>query len=218
MPTNMRRRAPPSTASSSPRRSRRAASPRWMYRTPRVRRAYGWCSPIGPQLTAGRGPIASGLPTADRHDPVEPLIAGLVGSELKSELAAHHSGEEPSDRVRLPARHRHDGLKGRALGALKHGDDPRLLGASAGTGSWTSGGCLYSGPPVPANPAAALFRPRSTNLLLQNAGLRAPLRQDRDQAVSSRLSVRPRLSGEAVALRNGHPAAKRQTESSIGSR
>jgi hypothetical protein len=28
--------------------------------------------------------------------------------------------------VRLPARHRHDGLKGRALGALKHGDDGGL--------------------------------------------------------------------------------------------
>ncbi len=28
--------------------------------------------------------------------PVEPLSAGLVGSELQSELAAHHAGEEPS--------------------------------------------------------------------------------------------------------------------------
>ena len=34
MPTNMRRRAPRSTASSLPRRSRRAASPRWMCATP----------------------------------------------------------------------------------------------------------------------------------------------------------------------------------------
>jgi hypothetical protein len=83
-----------------------------------------------------------------------PCLYRFIGSELKSELAAHHSGEEPSDRVRLPARHRHDGLKGRALGAPKHGDDPRLLGASAGAGSRTSGG-LHSGPPVPgscANP------------------------------------------------------------------
>jgi hypothetical protein len=46
--------------------------------------------------------LLPGLPTTDRHDPVEPLIAGLVGSKLKSELPAHHAGEEPSDRVRLP--------------------------------------------------------------------------------------------------------------------
>src|SRR5205823_14193779 len=33
----------------------------------------------------------------------------------------------PSDRVRLLARHRHDGLKGRALGALKHGEDRKSV-------------------------------------------------------------------------------------------
>src|SRR5262249_32352534 len=107
---------------------------------------------IGSRLSARGGRLLRGLPSAGRHDPVEPLIAGFVGSELAAELPAHRAGEESADRARLPARHRHDGRNGRALGALKHGDDPRLLGASAGTGSRRSGGCLQSG--TPAGPAA----------------------------------------------------------------
>jgi hypothetical protein len=66
---------------------------------------------------------------------LEPPIAGLVGSEFKSELAAHHSGEEPSDRVRLPTRHRHDGRKGRArarrIRNLPAGADNRLVAGSS---------------------------------------------------------------------------------------
>ena len=45
-------------------------------------------------------------PTADRHNAVEPLIAGLVGGEFKSELAAHHCVPQQAlaFRPQLPAR------------------------------------------------------------------------------------------------------------------
>ena len=65
---------------------------------------------------------------------------------------------------------------------------------SASTGSWTSGGCLQSGPP--ASPAAVgedfLFRPRSTNLLLQDAGL-----LDRPHLATEGLHAFQAAAGEA---------------------
>ena len=95
---------------------------------------------------------------ADRHDPVKSLVAGLVGSEFQSELLAHHSGEKPTDRVPLPARHRHDGLDGRALGAPKQGDDLGLLGASAATGNGGSGGPRVAASPTGVGDQGFLLR------------------------------------------------------------
>ncbi len=70
--------------------------------------------------------------------PMALRITSGGSEEFGSALLAHHSGEKPTDRVPLPARHRDDGLDGRALGALKQGDDLRLLGASAATGKGSS--------------------------------------------------------------------------------
>jgi hypothetical protein len=62
-----------------------------------------------------------------RHDAVDALFAGLLGDERQAELGAHHSGQEATDRVGLPAGCLHDGRDGRALFALERREHKSLL-------------------------------------------------------------------------------------------
>src|SRR5215211_340142 len=108
------------------RRGRATARGRSRPRLPRDRMTGGPCRSC--RLTARLALALGDRFTGD--DAIDPLLAGLVGHEVETELVAHHCGQEAAHRVRLPAGGFDDCRDGCSLPAAEHLDHPGLLRTS----------------------------------------------------------------------------------------